>query len=69
MDELQKIYDSEINVSIFWEWDGGILIKLGDEMNGFKEVGGVDKMEDIVPYLKEKIKLHYPNSTYIKNLQ
>jgi hypothetical protein len=35
MDELQKIYDSEINVSFSWLWDGGIDVKLGDEMNGF----------------------------------
>jgi hypothetical protein len=34
MDELQKIYDSEIDVSISWLWDGGIDVKLGDEMNG-----------------------------------
>ena len=33
--ELQKIYDSEINVRISWLWDGGIDIRLGDEMNGF----------------------------------
>ena len=34
-DELQKIYDSEINVTISWFWDGGIDVRLGDEMNGF----------------------------------
>lgn len=33
--ELQKIYDSEINVRISWIWDGGIQVRLGDEMNGF----------------------------------
>jgi len=33
--ELQKIYDSEINISIGWFWDGGITLRLGDEMNGF----------------------------------
>ena len=32
--ELQKIYDSEINVTIRWLWDGGIDVRLGDEMNG-----------------------------------
>jgi len=34
-EELQKIYDSEINVRISWFWDCGISIHLGDEMNGF----------------------------------
>jgi len=33
--ELQKIYDSEINIRIGWLWDGGIEVRLGDEMNGF----------------------------------
>jgi hypothetical protein len=33
--ELQKIYDSEINVRINWFWDGGIEVHLGDEMNGY----------------------------------
>ena len=32
--ELQKIYDSEINVRISWLWDGGIDVMLGDEVNG-----------------------------------
>jgi hypothetical protein len=33
--ELQKIYDSEINLRIGWPWDGGIDVRLGDEMNGY----------------------------------
>jgi hypothetical protein len=33
--ERQKIYDSEINVRISWLWDGGIQVRLGDEVNGF----------------------------------
>jgi hypothetical protein len=33
--ELQKIYESEINVSISWLWDGGIEVRLGDQVNGF----------------------------------
>ena len=33
--ELQKIYESEINVSISWVWDGGIDVRLGDVVNGF----------------------------------
>jgi hypothetical protein len=27
--ELQKIYDSEINIRISWLWDGGIDVRLG----------------------------------------
>jgi hypothetical protein len=33
--ELQRIYDSEINVSISWLWDCGFEVRLGDEVNGF----------------------------------
>lgn len=32
---MQRLYDSEINVSISSMWDGGWDVKLGDEMNGF----------------------------------
>jgi hypothetical protein len=38
--ELQKIYDSEINVEISWFWDSGITIKLGDPMNGYRGLHG-----------------------------
>jgi len=67
-DELQKIYDSEINLSISWEWDGGIVIRIGDEMNGFSEPIGVDKMSEIVPKLREVLKEEAKSSTYVKNL-
>jgi hypothetical protein len=33
--ELQRIYDSEINVRIGWLWDGGIEVRLGDDVNGY----------------------------------
>jgi hypothetical protein len=33
--ELQKIYDSEINVTIRWLWNCGIEVRLGDQVNGF----------------------------------
>jgi hypothetical protein len=26
--ELQKIYDSEINIELSWFWDGGIEVRL-----------------------------------------
>jgi hypothetical protein len=33
-EELQRIYDSEIKVRISWLRDGGIEVRLGDEVNG-----------------------------------
>jgi hypothetical protein len=31
--ELQKIYNSEINIEIGCFWNGGITVRLGDPMN------------------------------------
>jgi len=47
--ELQKIYDSEINVRISWFWDGGIDVRLGDEMNGFLAQESVASINEIIP--------------------
>ena len=62
--ELQKMYDSEINVAISWFWDGGIDVKLGHEMTGFKAEGNVASVAEIVPWLQAAIAEHYPTSVY-----
>ena len=67
-DELQRIYDSEINVRISWLWDGGIDVRLGDEMNGYLAEENVSSAGDIVPWLQESIAHFYPHSTYAKSL-
>ena len=46
--ELELIYDSEINVRISWLWDGGIDVRLGDEMNGYLAEENVSSMDAIV---------------------
>jgi hypothetical protein len=66
--ELQRIYDSEINVRISWLWDGGIDIRLGDEMNGYLAEENVSSMADIVPWLQEAIARFFPDSTYARSL-
>jgi hypothetical protein len=38
--ELQKVYDSEINLEISWLWDSGIEVSLGDKVNGFLAARG-----------------------------
>ena len=63
-DELQKIYDSEINVSISSLWDAGFDVKLGDEMNGFPEETQVRTVADILPWLQQAIAKHFPESQY-----
>jgi hypothetical protein len=67
-DELQRIYDSEINVSVSWLWDGGINVRLEDEMNGYLAEENVAAAVGIVPSLHESIAHFYPHSTYAKSL-
>ena len=66
--ELQNIYDSEINVRIEWLWDHGIDVRLGDEVNGFLAEENVASVAEIVPWLREAISHFYPGSTYAKSL-
>jgi hypothetical protein len=66
--ELQRVYDSEINLEISWFWDGGIEIRLGDKMNGFLAEENVSSVADIIPWLREAIAHFYPDSTYAASL-
>jgi hypothetical protein len=68
-DELQKIYDSEINVRIGWFWGCGIEVRLGDEMNGFVAAETVPSVSDIISWLQEAIAHFYPESTYAASLE
>src|SRR4051812_43508548 len=63
-EELQKMYDSEINVTITWLWDGGIDVGLGNEFAGFHEEGHVAMVTDVLPWLQNAIAKHYPESKY-----
>jgi hypothetical protein len=47
--EFQGIYDSEINLSIHWLWDGGIIVRLGDEINGYQAVEHISSAGEILP--------------------
>jgi hypothetical protein len=66
--ELQRIYESEINARISWLWDGGIDVRLGDEMNGYLAEENVAFVGEIVPWLQEAIAHFYPHSRYAKSL-
>src|SRR5689334_22677694 len=66
--ELQKIYDSEINLEIGWLWDGGIEVRLGDRMNGYLAEENLKSVADIVPWLQEAIAHFYPQSEYAASL-
>jgi hypothetical protein len=64
--ELQKIYDSEINIEISWLWDGGIEVRLGDRMNGYLAEATVRSVADIIVWLQEAIAHFYPDSTTVR---
>jgi hypothetical protein len=38
---VRALYESEINASISWVWDGGIAVELGDPLNGYDAEGKV----------------------------
>jgi hypothetical protein len=63
-DELQKVYDSEINVSISWHWDGGIEVRLGDKVNGFVAEETFALVAGIAPWLQQAIAHFFPDSAY-----
>jgi hypothetical protein len=67
--ELQRIYDSEINLRIGWLWDGGIEVRLGDEVNGFLAEETVQFVADIVPWLQEAIAHFCPTSSYAASME
>lgn len=47
--ELEKVYDSEINLEISWFWDAGIEIRLGDRIGGFLAEENVPAVDAIMP--------------------
>jgi hypothetical protein len=66
--ELQKIYDSEINIEIGWLWDGGIEVRLGDKMGGFVAEENLTSTNEILPWLQEAIAHFLPTSVYASSL-
>jgi hypothetical protein len=66
--ELQKIYDSEINVRISWLWNCGIDLWLGDDLNGYVAAETVSAASEIAPWLQEAIAHFYPASNYAASL-
>ncbi len=61
--ELQKIYDSEINVTIRM---GGknILVALGNDFTGFDAEGKLTRISDVLAWLQRAIHERYSMSKY-----
>ena len=53
--ELQKIYDSEINIEISWLDDGPIAVKLGNEFYAFCAQVNVSKISEVLLWLEQAI--------------
>ena len=63
---LQDLYDSEINVAIFWLWDGGIDLGLGDELKGYDADGQVRTVAEATAWLRDQACKHYPDSGFAR---
>jgi hypothetical protein len=66
--ELQRVYDSEINMQIGWLWDGGVEVRLGDDMNGYEAAVTLESVRETLPWLQEAIAHFYPDSTMRRRL-
>src|SRR3954447_22359503 len=61
--ELQKIYDSEINITIR---TGGkkVFVGLGNDFTGFQAEGAVTKVSEVLSWLQQAIHEHSAVSKY-----
>lgn len=58
---LQRLYQSEINGSISWFFDGLVTVKLGDDMNGIKDEHTFNTIAEAVDWLWAIAKEAYPD--------
>jgi len=56
--ELQRIYDSEINIRISRMWDGGVDLWLGDDLGGYVAHENVS-FADVIPWVQQAIAHFY----------
>ena len=61
---LADLYAAEINIQISSFWDCGYSLALGDEMNGFKARGHVDRLSDAGQWFIDNGVMWYPKSPF-----
>ena len=66
LDMLQEVYDSEINFAFSCFWDGGWEVRLGDDMNGWKEMWEDRSLARALWLLPNTVCKHYPESDFAK---
>lgn len=66
---LQRIYDSELHLSIGWMWDGGIDYRIGCDLHYLKgDVVSTDNpsVSEAVQIMANDISEKYPDSVFAK---
>ena len=63
---LDDLCASEINASISWLWDGGIVVELGDPLNGYDAEGKVSTVAEAALWLRDQACTHYPDSEFAR---
>jgi hypothetical protein len=67
---LQDLYNSEINAAIWWNWDGGIEVRMGDGTYGddrnWQTAGNVNTIAEAEEWLKQQAIRMYPDSDFAR---
>ena len=58
------MHKNEMNFSIEAFYDGGFTVRLGDDMNGFKDSANAGDFGEIPRMLLAMCKKHYPNTDW-----
>ena len=66
MATVRALYRSEINCAVSTFWDGGMRVRLGDEVNGWAADAEFDIGDDreAGAWLREQAVAHFPNSGF-----
>jgi hypothetical protein len=52
---LDKYYKQERNVKLESFWDGGWIVMLGDELNGYTAESAFDTLEEVTKFLEDML--------------
>ena len=64
MDDLQALYDSEINFTISTFWDAGFRWKLGDNLDGFVAEGEAKTLQQATAEIVAAARREFPYSAF-----
>jgi hypothetical protein len=64
--ELQKIHDAGLGVSVTWLCDWRVELRLIHKYGAVAAEGNVKEVADILPWLEGAIKRHFPKANYAR---